>query len=333
MCTRRRVASDPRTWRSLSHRQQARLRADEEFAFLSDPPRGRVIEVRSADGTRIHTEVFGPEHGYPIVLSHGICCAIRFWSYQIAELSRDFRVIAFDHRGHGRSGRPPAGGYTFERLGDDLDAVLRHTVRPGERAAIAGHSMGGIAIQSWASSFPDNVGRYADAVALINTAPGELLPHLPLPGSVRAQVLDRITRVAMSALGSLPVPPRLPLRAQLLDPVTVGRQASPAVRAAVREMILTTPTATHGGFLRGLSGLRSSDHDLADLMVPTVVVGSESDRLLPFAQSRRIESGLPAALGLITLTGGHCGPLEQPGRVTGVLRDLASGKAQISSTA
>ncbi|MFD6452442.1 alpha/beta fold hydrolase [Nocardia sp. NPDC060220] len=329
------VASDSRAWRSLSHRQQTRLRADKDFALLSDPPRGRAVEVRSADGTRIHTEVFGPEDGYPIVLSHGICCALRFWTYQIAELSSDFRVIAFDHRGHGHSGRPAADGYTFARLGDDLDAVLRHTVRPGERAVIAGHSMGGIAIQSWASHHPENVGRYAEAAALINTAGGELLPRLPLPvhGPAGAQALDRITRVAASAIGSLPFPPRSPLRAQLLDPVTVGRQASPAVRAAVREMILTTPTATRRRFLRGLSGLRYTDHDPADLAVPTVVIGSESDRLLPFPHSRRIESRLPVSLGLIQLSGGHCGPLEQPGRITDLLRDLARRAGKLTTTA
>ncbi len=46
------------------------------------------MDVRSADGTRLHTEVFGPEDGYPIVLAHGITCAIRVWAYQIADLAR-----------------------------------------------------------------------------------------------------------------------------------------------------------------------------------------------------------------------------------------------------
>ena len=109
-------------------------------------PPSRTVEVRSADGTRLHTEVFGPEDGYPIVLAHGITCAIRVWAYQIVELSGDFRVIAFDHRGHGRSGIPRRGGYSLSHLAADVDAVLDATLRPGERAVIAGHSMGGMAI-------------------------------------------------------------------------------------------------------------------------------------------------------------------------------------------
>ena len=78
------------------------------YAPVDAMPRGRTVDVRSADGTRIHTEVFGPEDGYPIVLAHGITCAIRVWANQIADLAGDYRVIAYDHRGHGRSDAPQA---------------------------------------------------------------------------------------------------------------------------------------------------------------------------------------------------------------------------------
>src|SRR5882762_6697172 len=96
-------------------------------------PPSRTVEVRSADGTRLHTEVFGPEGGYPIVLAHGITCAIRVWAYQIADLSTDYRVIAFDHRGHGRSAVPSRrGGYSLDILAADLDAVLEAALALGE---------------------------------------------------------------------------------------------------------------------------------------------------------------------------------------------------------
>src|ERR1700733_7112013 len=85
-------------------------------------PPSRTVEARSADGTRLHTEVFGPDDGYPIVLAHGITCAIRAWTYQIAELAGQYRVIAFDHRGHGRSGIPRHGGYGLSHLAADGDA-------------------------------------------------------------------------------------------------------------------------------------------------------------------------------------------------------------------
>ena len=70
---------------------------------IAELPKGRAIMVRAADGTRLHTEIFGPDDGYPVVFSHGVTCALRVWAHQIADLSKDHRVIAFDHRGHGRS--------------------------------------------------------------------------------------------------------------------------------------------------------------------------------------------------------------------------------------
>src|SRR6201996_4286944 len=93
-------------------------------------PPSRPVDVRSADGTRLHTEVFGPEDGYPIVLAHGITCAIRVWAYQIADLAQNYRVIAFDHRGHGRSGLPRRGGFRLSHLAADVDAVLDATLAP-----------------------------------------------------------------------------------------------------------------------------------------------------------------------------------------------------------
>src|ERR1700687_3891408 len=150
------------------------------FAAARSLPHGRAVMVRSKDGTRLHTEVFGPQDGYPIVLSHGITCAIRVWAYQIADLAKDYRVIAFDHRGHGRSAVPPRTAYTLDHLAADLDAVLDATLARGERAVIAGHSLGGIAITSWAERYPDRVARRADGVALMNTTTGDLLRNVTL---------------------------------------------------------------------------------------------------------------------------------------------------------
>src|SRR5579875_4131310 len=164
----------------MSLRSSARAHA----AIPLDLPPSHTLPVRSADGTRLHTEVFGPEDGYPIVLAHGITCAIRVWAYQIAELAGDYRVIAFDHRGHGRSGVPPRRNYGLHHLASDIDAVLEATLAPGERAVIAGHSMGGIAIAAWSERYRHKVSQRADAVALVNTTTGDLLREvrfLPVP--------------------------------------------------------------------------------------------------------------------------------------------------------
>lgn len=312
------------------------------LAVLDEMPSGRVVEVHSADGTRIHTEVFGPDDGYPIVLAHGITCAIRVWANQIADLAGDYKVIAYDHRGHGRSGVPPLRGrrnaYGLDFLAADLDAVLAATLAPGERAVIAGHSMGGIAISSWSQRYPQRVRQCADAVALINTTTGDLLRNvnfLPAPpalvgGRVRAAGL------LLKRLGAAPlVPGSIQQSRRFVAALAVGRHANPAIADFVFDLFAQTPPAGRGGWARVLVDSLGPKHiSLRNLTVPTLVVGSRDDRLLPIGSSRRIAADAPNLASFVELSGGHCGILEQPDEVNQLLRQLVESipeKRRISS--
>ncbi|WP_099021595.1 alpha/beta fold hydrolase [Mycolicibacterium palauense] len=290
-------------------------------------PPGRPVIVRGADGTRLHTEVFGPPDGYPIVLSHGITCAIRVWREQIADLARDYRVIAYDHRGHGRSGVPARGHYTLNHLASDLDSVLEATLAPGERAVIAGHSMGGIAIEAWSERYRHRVEQRADAVALINTTTGEIfrqLNFLPLHARLAAPRVAVGTRIVRT-FGGVPA-----LRAaerasrRFVATLAVGRDAHPDVAEFVYELYEKTPPAGRGGCARMLMDSIERRHIRLDgLTVPTLVIGSHHDRLLPLAAQRRIARSVPNLVELVELAGGHCAILERPAEVNRHLRALA----------
>lgn len=292
-----------------------------------DLPPSRTVPVRSADGTRLHTEVFGPEDGYPIVLAHGITCAIRVWAYQIAELATDYRVIAFDHRGHGRSGRPRRGGYSLSHLAADVDAVLDATLRPGERALVAGHSMGGMAIAAWSDHYRHRVQSRADAVALINTTTGDLLREvrlLPVPPALAAARIFG-GRTLINLFGSFVLPPGADhLSRQMVSMLAVGADADRAVGSLIFELFRATSPAGRGGCGRALAGAMGRRHiDLTGLTVPTLVIGSQRDRLTPMIQSRRIAAAAPNVVGLVELPGGHCSMLERPVEVNRELRALA----------
>jgi pimeloyl-ACP methyl ester carboxylesterase len=223
-------------------------------------PPSRSVAVRALDGTRLHAEVFGPDDGYPVVLAHGITCAIRVWAYQINDLASDYRVIAYDHRGHGRSGLPTRRtNYGLNFLAADLDAVLEATLKPGERAVIAGHSMGGIAISAWSERYPRRVAERADAVALINTTTGDALRHVqlaPVPARLSAARV-RAAEVLLKNLGATPVPrgvdgPSM----RLVSMLAVGRDADPVVADFVYELFAATPAAGRGGWARTLARSR-----------------------------------------------------------------------------
>ncbi len=301
-------------------------------------PPSRTVPVRAPDGTRLHTEVFGPEDGYPIVLAHGITCAIRVWTHQIAELATEYRVIAFDHRGHGRSGVPGRGGYSLAHLAADVDAVLEATLAPGERAVIAGHSMGGMAIAAWSDRFRHKVETRADAVALINTTTGDLLREvkvLPVPAPLAA-VRVFGGRALVNIFGSFTVPPAVRRATrEMISMLAVGADAEPHVSALIHELFNATSPLGRGGCGRALVDALQRRHiSLTGLTVPTLVIGSERDRLTPLIQARRIAAATPNLLGLVVLPGGHCAMLERPAEVNRELRALAepfTGSRRISS--
>lgn len=70
------------------------------------PAARRTDFVRSADGTRINVEEYGPQDAPTVVLIHGWTCKTLFWAPLIHELGGEFRVVAYDQRGHGRSETP-----------------------------------------------------------------------------------------------------------------------------------------------------------------------------------------------------------------------------------
>jgi pimeloyl-ACP methyl ester carboxylesterase len=302
-------------------------------------PPSRTLTVRAADGTPLHTEIFGPPDGYPIVLTHGITCALRAWAYQIADLATDYRVIAFDHRGHGRSGVPRRCGYSLKHLASDLDCVLEATVAPHERAVLAGHSMGGITIAAWSARYRHKVHRRADAVALINTTTGDLVRQVKLfsvPGQLSpARVMA--ARGLINVFGGVPIPSAALLATRsLIAMLAVGKGADPRAAKLIHELFVQTSAAGRGGCTRMLvESLGSRYLDLSGLTVPTLVIGSEDDRLTPIGASREIARTAPNVVGLVELPGGHCSMLEHHREVTGQLRLLAESVtlpvAQISS--
>lgn len=93
----------------------------------------------SFDGTPIYYEVHG--EGEPLVLIYGIACPINHWHFQIEYFSKNYKVIAFDLRGHQRS-NPVANmkNLTMDSLCKDITGLLSHLKI--KKAHFAGHSFG-----------------------------------------------------------------------------------------------------------------------------------------------------------------------------------------------
>jgi non-heme chloroperoxidase len=100
----------------------------------------RTGMIKTKDGIELFLRDTGGS-GRAIILTHAWPLNADIWEYQANALSSaGFRVISYDRRGFGRSGKPESG-YTFDTFADDLAAVIEQT--SARDATIVGYSMGG----------------------------------------------------------------------------------------------------------------------------------------------------------------------------------------------
>jgi pimeloyl-ACP methyl ester carboxylesterase len=314
-------------------RHMRRISSDPEDAVLRDPPRGCTLGIRSADGTQLHAEMFGPDDGQTVVLAHGWTEMLAFWTYVIRDLSaRGFRVLAYDLRGHGESEPASAGDYAIARFGEDLEAVLEACVPDGQRAIIAGHSLGAMSIAAWAEAH--DVERRVNGAALLNTGVGDLVAEsLLIPVPAIANALNAV--FGPTGLLGLRTPlPRFstPLSSAMVRYTAFGPTATPAHVAFYERMLVACPPD-----VRADAGIAISEielhHAIPRLTVPTIVITGELDKLTPPGHARKIAEALPQLERLIVLPRtGHMTPLERPGEISDALAELAAVAAHRSGS-
>ncbi|MGF6733245.1 pimeloyl-ACP methyl ester carboxylesterase [Paraburkholderia youngii] len=97
----------------------------------------------AVNGTELHYRIDGDRHGHApwLVLSNSLGCDMSMWTPQVAALSKHFRVLRYDTRGHGHS-EAPKGPYTIEQLTGDVLGLM-DTLKIA-RANFCGISMGGL---------------------------------------------------------------------------------------------------------------------------------------------------------------------------------------------
>ncbi|MFB7616791.1 alpha/beta fold hydrolase [Kitasatospora sp. NPDC056181] len=281
------------------------------------------LDVRSADGIRLHVEIHGQPAAPTVLLAHGWTCSTAFWAPVIRRLADRYRVVAYDQRGHGRSELPPSRlRYSTRALAEDLSAVLTRTVPEGERAVLVGHSMGGMTIMA-AGGRPEVAGRTAAAV-LVSTGPSDLVAELRvLPDAVRAPRLRRLLHRRLLR-SRLPLGPVGPVSRAALKYATMG-PGSPADQVeATARIVHACPTAVRASWA-GVLDVLDVRAGLARLAAPTAVVVGTDDRMTPPVHSHRMVAALSDPQGLLLLPGvGHMAPLERPVEVAAEIDRMAA---------
>lgn len=299
------------------------IAADPERELLERPLGGEELGLSGHDGNLLHARAWGPADAPKLLLVHGWMCSIDFWRYQIDELSGDFRVIAYDQRGHGRS--PEAGDCSFDAFADDLGAVLGAIAPDGQRVLVAAHSMGAMTLAAWAGRNPAEVEARLAGCLLANTGLGDLITEavvLRTPERLTG-LRDPLGRLLLTATVPLPASAS-PVGDAAVRYVAMSPGASPARVAMVRRMVLSANPSVRAAVGGAMAEL-DLWHAIESLAVPATVVAGEADKLTPLVHARRLAETLPELVELAELPGiGHMAPIEAPEAVNERIRALAA---------
>src|SRR5690242_18447210 len=100
----------------MTARRRGRYGPRPPGAVIVARPTGRTMTMLTLAGETFHVRVDGPADAPALILSNSLSSDLSMWDDQVPAWARRYRVIRYDHRGHGAS-VAPAGAYSFDQLG------------------------------------------------------------------------------------------------------------------------------------------------------------------------------------------------------------------------
>ena len=238
--------------------------------------------------SNIYYEIHGAGEALLLIMGYGSYSG--HWFRLIPCLSQEYRVVAFDNRGTGRSDKPDVP-YTIEMMAGDAAELLEAVGI--EAAHVFGVSMGGMIAQEFALRYPGKV----ISLILGCTTPGGANSIPPTPES--AGFLFDPER------GKLPVEER----ARQTAPWLWGQKFIDDNPDVVDQYVAVTaeyPTPVHGFQRQGQAIMGHDTFDrLPEIKAPTLVIAGSADRLIRVENSRLLASRIPGAELVILENAGH----------------------------
>jgi pimeloyl-ACP methyl ester carboxylesterase len=306
--------------------------AGEPFGSL----RGLALTVLADDGVPLHVEINGPDTApMTIIFCHGYTVNQDCWHFQRRDLS-DHRLVFWDQRDHGRSGRSAAGSGSIGRLGTDLKAVIDAAAPGPGPVVLVGHSMGGMTIMALADQYPGLFGTKVVGAVLISTAARGLESGSPwMPAPLRpalTRALPTVLNGAAKGKRAILVERGRRVSADLAFLTTrlIGfgdGDVSPDTVAFLEQMIRDTPIEVVARFCQALLSCDMRDSLPVLGTVPVTVVVGEKDRLIAARLGIELAAEIPGARLVWVPGAGHALILERPDVVNRAITELLARAA------
>ena len=245
----------------------------------------------TTNGIEIHYDISGNPHGPWITLSHSLACDLHMWDDQMETLTKTFKVLRFDTRGHGLSSAP-SGDYTLEQMADDVKGLF--DALGIQQTHWVGLSMGGMIGQTFALKYP---GLFQSLVLADTT-------------SRRPPNAEQMwgERVAAARANGMPGVLDSTLARWFTEPY---RNARKDVMARIGEQILSTPVDGFAGACAAIAKVNTLDR-LKEIQCPVFIIVGEHDHGTPPDMARAIHENLPGSELLVIPSAAHLSNVEQP---------------------
>jgi pimeloyl-ACP methyl ester carboxylesterase len=273
-------------------------------------------QMIEANGLRLHVHEWGDSRTkHALILLHDYTETTSAWEEVAVDLSREYRVIAVDQRGHGQSDRASDHDYSRASQVEDISAVIEAL---GLRTAtLVGHGMGGANAICYAAEHPDVV----SALIIIEAAPEVLRSGIETMRRVLASGDDFATLDDVSEVFRQYYPyattDQLDRRARAAVTVTQDGSYSWAFDPIFRDPTARPPEPDPGQ--RRLANLWDCvEHVQCPVMI---VSGSETDMVTPEAIQRLHRRIIGSRRSLIE-EAGHAVPTDQPAPLAQHIREF-----------
>jgi 3-oxoadipate enol-lactonase len=241
-------------------------------------PLSRLAELPGRGVTRIW-ECAGPPGAQTLMLIHGVTFTAELnWGKVFAPLSRHFRVIAMDLRGHG-DGIRTGSRFRLEDCADDVAALAE--VLHISRFVAVGYSMGGMIAQLLHKRHAPLLSGLVLCATARNVlgSPAEKLAALALPPAAAAMWWKPLLQ---------------PVSAEILGRALLGPVDDPATAAWARAQLRRTPLGTALSAVQAVCEFTSHSW-ISQVDVPAAVVVTTRDHIVPAARQRKLAAAIPGA--------------------------------------
>jgi len=249
----------------------------------------------------LHHTIDGPDDGPCLLVGGSLGTTLRMWERQLP-LAQRFRLVRFDHRGHGESPAPPPP-YEIADLAQDVLALMDGLGI--QRAHYCGLSIGGM-VGIWLGA---NAPQRIDRLVLMCTSANTGTPEMWRQRAARVLAARSVGVVSDQVVG------------RWLTPAYAAEH--PELRADLHAMLAASDPVGYAACCGAIERMNLTP-ELERIGAPTLVVSGSDDEATPPDHQRRIAEAITGARYEIVGPAAHLAAVEQPAEVNRLIREHLS---------